>query len=84
MRSAGPSSSEIRAALRARPSTPISIGALAGNLFGAMHGVQAILRRWLERLELKNVIGKVAEDLYAFKDWPGGEYAPDRELSLRI
>ena len=61
-----------------------STGAIAGNLLGAMHGVDVIPRRWLEPLELKNVIGEVAEDLHDFVDWPIGQFSPDREASSRI
>lgn len=59
-------------------------GAIAGNLLGAMHGVEAIPARWLEPLELRNVISEVAEDLYAFKDWPIGQFCPDSEASRSI
>lgn len=61
-----------------------STGAIAGNLLGAMNGVEAIPRRWLERLELKNVIGEIAEDLYTFGDWPIGQFCPDSEADRRI
>lgn len=46
-----------------------STGAITGNLLGAMLGEASIPRDWLVRLELREVIGEVADDLYAFPDW---------------
>lgn len=42
-----------------------STGAIAGNLLGAMLGEAAIPAHWLERLELRQEIGQVADDLAA-------------------
>jgi len=39
-----------------------STGAMTGNLLGAIHGEAAIPRRWLEPLELREVITEVADD----------------------
>jgi ADP-ribosylglycohydrolase len=61
-----------------------STGAITGNLLGAMHGVEAIPQHWLERLELRNVISEIAEDLHAFADWPIGDSSPDTDASRRI
>ena len=47
-----------------------STATIAGNLLGAMHGVDAIPSEWLTRLELNDVIGEVADDLFEFPDWP--------------
>ena len=41
-----------------------STGAIAGNLLGLTLGEQAIPARWLERLELRDVIEQVADDLH--------------------
>lgn len=41
-----------------------STGAVAGSLLGAALGEQAIPRRWLERLELRDVVEQVADDLH--------------------
>lgn len=46
-----------------------STGAMAGNLLGAMHGVDAIPARWLGRLELRELIGQVADDLVDAPAW---------------
>lgn len=51
-----------------------STGAIVGNLLGTLHGESAIPARWLEPLELREVIGEVAQDLYAFPDWTVGDY----------
>jgi ADP-ribosylglycohydrolase len=42
-----------------------STGSIAGNLLGLVHGEAAIPKRWLERLELREVISQVADDLGA-------------------
>ena len=42
-----------------------STGAVAGNLLGTVHGEQGIPARWIERLELREVITAVADDLWA-------------------
>lgn len=46
-----------------------STGAIAGNLLGVMHGVNAIPRSWLEPLELREVITEMAQDLLAVNEW---------------
>ncbi|MCG7632845.1 ADP-ribosylglycohydrolase family protein [Gordonia McavH-238-E] len=46
-----------------------STGAMAGNLLGARDGVGAIPQRWLESLELRDVIVEMARDLHDFVDW---------------
>jgi ADP-ribosylglycohydrolase len=60
-----------------------STGSLAGNLLGVLHGEEKIPKRWLDRLELRNLISRVAEDLW---DYPNlrsvgnvtGSKLPDR------
>jgi len=54
-----------------------STAAIAGNLLGAVHGVEAIPKRWLLSLELRRVILEAADDLATFPDWPLGEFMPD-------
>jgi len=46
-----------------------STGLIAGHLLGAIHGVSAIPTRWLEPLELKDVIEEVADDLATAGAW---------------
>jgi ADP-ribosylglycohydrolase len=41
-----------------------STGSVAGSLLGLVLGEQAIPRRWVERLELRDVIEQVADDLH--------------------
>lgn len=41
-----------------------STGAIAGNLLGACLGEQAIPSEWLAKLELREVISQMADDLY--------------------
>lgn len=40
-----------------------STGAICGNILGAAFGERAIPREWLERLELRDVIEQLADDL---------------------
>ena len=47
-----------------------STAAIAGNIMGALQGVDAIPQRWLEPLELRTVITELADDLLAFPGWP--------------
>ena len=59
-----------------------STAAIAGNLLGAMHGVEAIPKRWLLGLELRRVVLETADDLATFPDWPIGEFMPDSHESM--
>ncbi len=54
-----------------------STGAMAGNLLGAMHGLESIPRRWLTGLELGGVIESIADDLATYPQWPVGEFTDD-------
>lgn len=46
-----------------------STGLIAGHLLGAIHGVSAIPKRWLEPLELRTVLEEVADDLATCGLW---------------
>lgn len=54
-----------------------STGAITGNLLGATWGEAAIPQRWLADLELREVIGAVADDLASLPDWQIGPYADE-------
>jgi len=41
-----------------------STGSITGNILGAMQGVSAIPNKWLNELELKDVIEEVGRDLF--------------------
>ena len=41
-----------------------STGAILGNILGAHLGIDKIPSKWLNKIELKDELGKVAEDLY--------------------
>lgn len=56
-----------------------STGSIAGNLAGAMYGVQAIPERWLERLGLREVIQQVADDLHDCGGWELSPYGESPE-----
>jgi ADP-ribosylglycohydrolase len=59
-----------------------STAAIAGNLLGALHGVESIPKRWLIGLELRRVVLEIADDLATFPDWPIGEFMPDSHESM--
>ncbi len=42
-----------------------STGAITGNILGAAYGVEALPRAWVERVELRDTIERIAGDLYA-------------------
>src|SRR5262249_1340382 len=44
-------------------------GAITGSLLGALHGEQAIPARWLDQLELRDVVTTLADDLASVPDW---------------
>lgn len=45
-----------------------STGLIAGYFLGLIHGPDAIPQRWLEHLELRDVIGQVAWDIIQIPD----------------
>lgn len=53
-------------------------GAIAGNILGALNGTQVIPERWLESLELREVIEAVASDLWSCRNW--SSYMDDERL----
>ena len=54
-----------------------STGAIAGNIAGALYGIEAIPVRWLKQLELLDEITAVADDLFALRT--GGLYGDGRD-----
>ena len=58
-------------------------GILVGQLLGAIHGESAIPARWLEPLELREVIGQLADDLYNHRDWQLDEWTFDKDVVKR-
>ncbi|RSN14918.1 ADP-ribosylglycohydrolase family protein [Streptomyces sp. WAC 05977] len=53
-----------------------STGSVCGNLVGAMYGEQALRTDWLEKLELAEVIGRLADD--ALAEFGGNAPGDDR------
>jgi ADP-ribosylglycohydrolase len=47
-----------------------STGSIAGNLLGAMYGDAAIPLRWLDQLEMGDVIEEISGDLFDCVKWP--------------
>lgn len=56
-----------------------STGSIAGNLLGALHGESALPQRWLDCLELRDVVTRMANDLYEYPEWLIGEYASSED-----
>jgi ADP-ribosylglycohydrolase len=61
-----------------------STGSIAGNLLGAIYGAGAIPAKWLDPLELREVITTVAQDLCAFRDWKIGDLHESGEMDPRM
>lgn len=59
-----------------------STGSIAGNLLGTLHGASSIAERWLEPLELRDVITQVADDLLDCR-LEGGEAGGGGRAALR-
>jgi len=47
-----------------------STGAIAGNIMGTMLGEEAIGAKWLEKLELADLIGQLADNMLSMKQRP--------------
>jgi ADP-ribosylglycohydrolase len=58
-----------------------STGAIAGNLLGALHGIDNVPRKWLSGLEMGSEIAAIADDLATWPDWPIGEFVEETEAS---
>lgn len=58
-----------------------STGLIAGHMLGAIHGLKMIPQRWLELLELREVLEEVADDLATAGQWRLGDYN-DRESEV--
>ena len=58
-----------------------STGAIAGNLLGALHGIETIPTRFTNGLEMVDVIAVLADDLATFPAWPIGQFQPATDAS---
>ena len=58
-----------------------STGAITGNILGAYLGISKIPNKFLEKLELKEVIEEIAEDLY--NDCPVSEYGDNNSQEAK-
>ncbi len=58
-------------------------GILVGQLLGAQYGETAIPQRWLEPLELREEIGRMADDLYHHREWNLDELDYDEDIVKR-
>ena len=58
-----------------------STGAIAGNLLGALHGIESIPTRFTNGLELVDALAVLADDLATFPAWPIGQFQPATDAS---
>ncbi|MEO8485947.1 MAG: ADP-ribosylglycohydrolase family protein [Betaproteobacteria bacterium] len=58
-----------------------STGAIAGNILGALHGIEAVPTRLTNGLELVEVVAVLADDLATFPAWPIGQFQPATDAS---
>lgn len=56
-----------------------STGSIAGQLLGAMHGIESVPTGWLKKLELAVVIEAVADDLATVAEWQLDDESPSGE-----
>lgn len=61
-----------------------STGSIAGNLLGVIWGEESIPAPWLKRLQLRNVIAEIADDLYLCRTWSIGAGAKNAEFDKKI
>lgn len=59
-----------------------STGSITGNILGAITGAEAIPRRWLAALELRDVIEAMADDLATVRSWDIGEFVDSKECDF--
>jgi ADP-ribosylglycohydrolase len=58
-----------------------STGAIAGNLLGVHHGIEAVPTRLTNGLELLDALAVMADDLATFPAWPIGQFQPSTDAS---
>jgi ADP-ribosylglycohydrolase len=58
-----------------------STGSIAGNLLGAMYGEAAIPPRWLDQLEMGDVIEEISGDLFDCVNWPLGDAKSNKTIA---
>jgi ADP-ribosylglycohydrolase len=58
-----------------------STGAIAGNLLGALHGIESIPTRFTNALEMVDTLAVLADDLATFPAWPIGQFQPSTDAS---
>ena len=61
-----------------------STGAIAGNLLGALYGIDALPIGWREQVELRDVIEEIATDLAEFPGWPLHTSADSQSATQRL
>ncbi|MBU2978411.1 ADP-ribosylglycohydrolase family protein [Alteromonas sp. C1M14] len=61
-----------------------STGAISGNLWGAIHGVEGIDKSLIEQVELGDTISDMANDLFDFPTWNSDLQSSKEEFSRYI
>ena len=59
-----------------------STGAITGNILGALWGVDAIPQPWLDGLELRETIARIAIDLDEYPDWQVDEHLDEPDAAI--
>lgn len=57
---------------------------MAGNILGAIYGYEAIPARWLESLELRDLLLKVADDMAECVQWCRASDGSREDVPQRI
>ena len=58
-----------------------STGAIAGNILGALHGIETVPTRFTDGLEMVGVLAAMADDLATFPQWPIGQFHPSTDAT---
>ena len=58
-----------------------STGAIAGNILGALHGIESVPTRFTNGLEFCDVLAVMADDLATFPAWPIGQFHPSTDAT---
>ena len=58
-----------------------STGAIAGNLWGALYGLEECPKAWINKVEFEQQITEIASDLYNFPTWDIGQHSSNIELN---
>lgn len=61
-----------------------STGAIAGNLWGVIYGLNSINEHLVKQIEINEIIAELAADIYDFPEWDIGLYSKNPEFDQLI